>query len=240
MPPSFIRRAGTRIRPRWPSPRCANYPGRFAIMGSLPLDQPESRARIAAGENSRACSACAIRSCTIPRGNGCTMANDRLAVGGSREGRRSHRHAGDRFADRNRPHRRTPPRPAPDDRSSGRPRRPDHAERCRGDDPHAAASGAGEVSQCGGQGDRRAGLFQRGLSVPDDAHLSAPDLRCLRPAPHVLGHRHHQDAVLLASMRDDVHRGTAVAQRRRTSGSSWARRCAPGGAGTARPDRQAG
>ena len=33
--------------------------------------------------------------------------------------------------------------------------------------------------------------------------------------PHrdVLGHRHHQDAVLLAAMRDDVHRGTAVAER---------------------------
>ena len=33
--------------------------------------------------------------------------------------------------------------------------------------------------------------------------------------PHrdVLGHRHHQDAVLLAPMRDDVHRRAAVAQR---------------------------
>ena len=67
---------------------------------------------------------------------------------------------------------------------------------------------------------------------PGDADVSAADLRRIRSAPHVLGHRHHQDAVLLAAMRDDVHRGTAVAQRRRTSDSSWARRCAPGGAGT--------
>ena len=47
---------------------------------------------------------------------------------------------------------------------------------------------------------------------PGDAHLFAAGLRRVRPPPHVLGHRHHQDAVLVERMRDDVHRGTAVAQ----------------------------
>ena len=36
--------------------------------------------------------------------------------------------------------------------------------------------------------------------------------RRLRPRADVLGHRHHPDAVLLAAMRDAVHRGTAVAE----------------------------
>ena len=35
------------------------------------------------------------------------------------------------------------------------------------------------------------------------------------PAAHVLGHRHHEDAVLLAAVRDDVHRGAALAARAR-------------------------
>ena len=41
----------------------------------------------------------------------------------------------------------------------------------------------------------------------------AADLRRLRSAADVLGHRHHEDAVFLAAMRDDVHRGAAVALR---------------------------
>ena len=52
-----------------------NYPGRFAIMGSLPLDQPGTRAaHRKLAETSRGCSGCAIRSCTIPHGSGCAMA----------------------------------------------------------------------------------------------------------------------------------------------------------------------
>jgi hypothetical protein len=35
----------------------------------------------------------------------------------------------------------------------------------------------------------------------------------LSPVSRGLGHRHHQDAVLLAPVRDDVHRGAAVARR---------------------------
>src|SRR5436305_467386 len=40
----------------------------------------------------------------------------------------------------------------------------------------------------------------------------APLLRRVRPRADVLAHRHHPDAVLLAAMRDFVHRGIAVAQ----------------------------
>ena len=35
-----------------------NYPGRFAIMGAVPLDRAESRAASQAGANNRACSVC--------------------------------------------------------------------------------------------------------------------------------------------------------------------------------------
>ena len=215
-----------------------DYPGRFAIMGSLPLDKPDSRARIAGWRNQPGMLGLRYTFLHDPARHLAGRRHDRLALGGGRKGRRPDRHAGDRFAGGDWPDRRAPSRTAADDRSPGRPRRPDHAEGCRGDDPHAGASGAGEVSQCRGQGDRRAGLFRRGLSVSDHADVSAADLRRVRPASHVLGHRHHQDAVLLAPMRDDVHRGTAVAQRARTSGWSWARRCAPGGAGTGPPERQ--
>ena len=40
--------------------------------------------------------------------------------------------------------------------------------------------------------------------------IHSPDLRCLRPAALLLGHRHHPHAVLLPAVRDDVHRRTAV------------------------------
>ena len=49
-----------------------NYPGRFAIMGSLPLDRPESRARIASWRKQPECSACGMGSSPIPRGGGFT------------------------------------------------------------------------------------------------------------------------------------------------------------------------
>ena len=40
---------------------------------------------------------------------------------------------------------------------------------------------------------------------------SAADLRRLRSGADVLGHRHHAHAVLVAAVRDDVHRGAALA-----------------------------
>ena len=43
--------------------------------------------------------------------------------------------------------------------------------------------------------------------------ISASDLRRVRAAPHVLGHRHFENAVFVAAMRDDVHSGTAVVER---------------------------
>ena len=46
-----------------------DYPGRFAIMGSLhPLNQPGSRARIASWRGRPACSVCGIHFCTIRGG----------------------------------------------------------------------------------------------------------------------------------------------------------------------------
>ena len=51
-----------------------DYPSRFAIMGSLPLDRPARAHASRAGGNSQACSACATRSCTIPPAGGSPMA----------------------------------------------------------------------------------------------------------------------------------------------------------------------
>src|SRR6266849_3092079 len=41
----------------------------------------------------------------------------------------------------------------------------------------------------------------------------------VRAGPLVLGHRHHSHAVLVSTMRDDVHRGAAVAPRPRPRAS---------------------
>src|SRR5262249_61214788 len=53
------------------------------------------------------------------------------------------------------------------------------------------------------------------VSPPEHAPVPAPDIRPLRARGHVLGNCHDQDAVLLAAVRDDVHRGAALAARAR-------------------------
>src|SRR5207247_1690274 len=71
------------------------------------------------------------------------------------------------------------------------------------------------VPQRRGQDVGRAELFEPALPVPEHPRPSPPDLRGVRAGPLVLGHRHHPHAVLLSAMRDDVHRGAAVASRPR-------------------------
>ena len=142
-----------------------HYPGRFAIMGAVPLDRPEfARAhRRLAGATGNARSQ--VR---LSQRSGAAVAarrHPRMAVEGRRRGRRADRCTGNRFAERTRPHRRAPRRAAFDHRSPGRQRRYQHAQRRCGHDPHAGAVSVGQVPQCGGQGDRRTALFERGLSV---------------------------------------------------------------------------
>src|SRR3989454_10096496 len=72
---------------------------------------------------------------------------------------------------------------------------------------------SGAASQHCRQGNRRTRLLQRTVSVHQHAHVLAPDLRRLRAGAHVLGDRHHEDAVLLAAVRDDVHRGATLVAR---------------------------
>src|SRR5205823_6660808 len=58
-----------------------------------------------------------------------------------------------------------------------------------------------------------AGGLRRGrISLPQPASASASLFRRIRSRADVLGHRHHPDAVLVAAMRDLVHRGAAVAE----------------------------
>ena len=80
-----------------------DYPGRFAIMGAVPLDQPEvarpHRRLAAAARHARP----ALR---VPDGSRAALAarrHARLALDGGREGRRADRYAGDGFADGDRP-----------------------------------------------------------------------------------------------------------------------------------------
>ena len=201
------------------------YPGRFAIMGACSAGRAgQARARSRPGGTSRACSVCATGSCRSRCGAGWRMARStgsgpppsRPACR-SRCWRRTRcRHIG-RIAERH------PGLRLTIDHLGGRGGNTTLKD-AAAMDPHAGAAGAGEAPQRGRQGDRRARLLERAVSVPDHAPVPAADLRRLRAAADVLGHRHHEDAVLLAAVRDDVHRGAAVAVRAGSRSSSWARR----------------
>src|SRR5215470_2711682 len=68
-----------------------------------------------------------------------------------------------------------------------------------------------EAPQRGAEGDRRAELFGRALSVSRHPRPHQGALRCVRPGAHVLGDGHHADAVSVEAVRDDVHRRAALA-----------------------------
>src|SRR5436853_5729952 len=87
----------------------------------------------------------------------------------------------------------------------------------------AGAARAGEAPEHRGEGDRRAGLRRRCLSLPQPGTALPRDLRRVRAAAHVLGHRHHAHAVLVEGMRDPLHRALAVAPRGRQRGDHGAR-----------------
>ncbi len=181
------------------------HPDRLAILGNFPLDRPESRALFDGWKSGRGCWACASRSCSRVR----RLADGRhhgLAVAGGRE-------------------RRDPDRAEAADSAEGRPDRGaasrarliiDHLGGPRGrrttqPGRPARAARAREAPERRDQGHRRAELLERSLSLPQHPRASEADLRRLRPRAHVLGHRHHAHAVLVAAVRDDVHRGAAVA-----------------------------
>jgi predicted TIM-barrel fold metal-dependent hydrolase len=190
-----------------------NYPGRFAIMGAVPLDRPDSRARIAGWREQPGMLGLrygflhdparrwlsdgtldwlwsAAETANVPIA---ALATDSLTD----LGRIAERHPGLRLTI---------------DHLGGRgglTTLKDAAAMTHMPELLALA----KFPQCGGEGDRRTGLFQRALSVSGDAHVSATDLRCIWSASNVLGHGHHEDALFVGPVRDDVHRGTAVAQR---------------------------
>ena len=67
--------------------------------------------------------------------------------------------------------------------------------------------------------------YEPALPVQEHPRLSPPDLRGVRARALVLGHRHHPHAVLVSAVRDDVHRGAAVAEGPRPgAGDGWGRR----------------
>ena len=74
---------------------------------------------------------------------------------------------------------------------------------------HARARPA---SQRRGQAVGRAEHLEPSLPVQEHPRLPAADRRGLRARALVLGHRHHPHAVHVPAVRDDVHRGDAVAE----------------------------
>ena len=75
MPPSFIRRVGTQIRPRWHLRRFGTTPaGSRSWARCRSIDRNLAHAS-QAGENNRECSAYGMGSSAISRGSGCMMAH---------------------------------------------------------------------------------------------------------------------------------------------------------------------
>ena len=72
-----------------------NYPGRFAIMGSVPLDQPGSRARIANWRKQAGMLGLRYTFLHDPARQWLRDGTIELALGGRRRSRRPHRRAGD-------------------------------------------------------------------------------------------------------------------------------------------------
>src|SRR6266536_925547 len=64
-----------------------------------------------------------------------------------------------------------------------------------------ALLGLAKIPECRGQGDRRARQFERALPLPQHPQIHRADLRRVRSGAHLLGHRHHSHAVLVAAMR---------------------------------------
>ncbi len=75
----------------------------------------------------------------------------------------------------------------------------------------------GHMAALGAIAERHPGLKlhidHHGRGGAEHPQIHPPDLRCVRPGAVFLGHRHHPDAVQLSAMRNDVHRGAAVAYR---------------------------
>ena len=189
------------------------YPGRFAIMGAFPLDRPENRALVATWRSQPGMLGLRYGFLQEPlRGWLEDGTLDWLWTAAERAGVPIAMLATDSLPAIGRIAERHPGLRLTIDHLGGRGRQ-HHAEGCRRHDPYARAAGTGEVPQRGRQGDRGARLLERGVSVPDHADVRAAALRRLRSTAAVLGHRHHQDAVFLAAVRDDVHRGAAVAVR---------------------------
>ncbi len=129
--------------------------------------------------------------------------NPRLAVARGRARRTARRVARTRSPAGHRPDRGTPSRPQADHRSLRAPRR-------RLVEPAGPRRG-GEAHERGAEGDRRAELLERALSLSRHPRTHPEALRRVRSRADVLGNRHHAHAVLVEAVRDDVHRRAALA-----------------------------
>ena len=188
----------------------AKYPNRFAILGNFPLDKPESRALIASWKSGPGMLGLRYAFTQPHQAELDDRRHDGLAVAGGGEGRHPDRADGVELpaagrADRRAPSRaqadHRPLRPGP--RRQGRRRARQSARRCwrSPNIPNVA------VKATGAPGNSSQPYPYRNIHK-----YTAADLRCVRPAAQLLGHRHHPHAVLVEAMRDDVHRGDAVAE----------------------------
>ncbi len=189
------------------------YPGRFAIMGALPLDRPENRAQVANWRSQPGMLGLRYGFLQEPmRGWLEDGTLDWLWAAAERAGVPIAMLATDSLPAIGRIAERHPGLRLTIDHLGGKGGNTTLKDAAAMTHMPALLALA-QVPQRGRQGDRRARLLERGVSVPGHAHVRASDLRRLRSAADVLGHRHHEDAVFLAAVRDDVHRGAAVAVR---------------------------
>ena len=106
----------------------------------------------------------------------------------------------------------------------------DHLGRARGGKDDAAFANVAEVSALAKfpnvalKATGAAGEFERALSISQHPQIPPAALRRIRAAALFLGYRHHPHAVLVAAMRDAVHRGIALAQGQRPRAGDGSRR----------------
>jgi predicted TIM-barrel fold metal-dependent hydrolase len=181
-----------------------DYPGRFAIMGAFPLDRPDNRGLVATWRQQPGMLGLRYGFLNEPlRGWLADGTLDGLWDAAERAGVPIAMLAMDSLTDIGCIAERHPGLRLTIDHLGGRGGNTTLKD--------AAAPGAGHVPQRGRQGDWGARLLGGGVSVSDHANVRTAVLRRLQTTTAVLGHRHHEDAVFLATVRDPVHRRAAVA-----------------------------
>ena len=208
------------------------HPDRFAILGRIPLDQPEKRGQIETWRQQPGVLGLRYTFLQPHMKSWPTDGTmDWLWPAAERLGLPVALLAGE-FLPLVGADRRAASAAAPDRRPL---RREARQQGRRGLRHHAATARAGEASQHRGEDDRRAAVRDRPLSVQEPAEALSRHLRRVRAQAHVLGHRHHPHALHLGASASPPSPSTSRGCPRPTSRSSWAGPWPTGSAGITVP-----